>query len=83
MEFDEYLRQKKIDPKKFKKGDSELYLKFSELFKKVHPNSFTQQKLILNNKIRREFLLESKEEKSPKPSPVKVKPKILPKKPKI
>jgi len=83
MEFDEYLKQKKIDPEKFKKGNQDLYLEFSGLFEKVHPNSFTQQKLFLINKIRRDFQLMETEKENPKPSPTKMKPKILPKKPKI
>lgn len=82
MEFEEYLRSKKIDPKKFKSGDESQYLSFQKLFEHVHTNSFTQQKLFLINKIRRAYTLDETEKEKTPSKPVKMKPKIVPK-PKI
>ncbi len=81
MQFDEYLREKKINPEKFKAGEPDLYNDFLKIFEQVHPNSFTQQKLFLINKIRRSYQL--KEQTETKKSAAKaMKPKIKPLKPK-
>lgn len=76
--FDEYLVSKKIDPEKFKNGDKSSYEKFELLFNQVSPASFTQQKLFLINKTRRQYQLV---EEKPKQVAKKVvaKPKIKPK----
>lgn len=55
MEFEDYLKSKKIDPEKFKNGNENQYVEFKKLFESIHPNSFTQQKLFLINKIRRTY----------------------------
>ncbi|WP_420577087.1 hypothetical protein [Ekhidna sp.] len=82
MKFEEYLRGKKIDPDKFKAGEQEQYVKLKRIFDQVHPNSFTQQKLFLINKIRRTYQLKEKLEVK-KPDAAKVmRPKIKPLKPK-
>ncbi len=79
QDFVEYLKSKKIDPKKFEDGDKELFDNFKQLFDQVHPASFTQQKLFLINRIRRKYLLEEQISAiQPAPSK-KLKPKILPK----
>ncbi len=83
MEFDEYLESKKIDPKKFRAGDQDQYQEFQKLFEQVHPNSFTQQKLFLINKIRRTYLLEKTDVPATTSAPKKMKPKIVVKKPKL
>lgn len=93
MEFDEYLIGKKIDPKKFQEGDRKQYEKFKLLFDQMHPNSFTQQKLFLINRVRRSFQLIEVEESEgikkterevAKPPRPKLKPlKINPQKPKL
>jgi hypothetical protein len=57
LTFEEYLIQKKIDPRLFKEGEPERYEEFEQLFEQVHPNSFTIQKLNLINFIRRKYLL--------------------------
>lgn len=44
MEFEEYLKQKKIDAIAFKNADNPRFLEWSELFKTMHPESFTAQK---------------------------------------
>ena len=62
MEFKEYLKDKKIDPEKFKAGDPAQYDEFKRIFDQVHPNSFTQQKLFLINKIRRSYQLKEQQE---------------------
>lgn len=79
QDFEEYLRSKKIDPKKFKASDQSKYAEFKLLFDQIHPDSFTQQKLFLINRIRRKYILqEFTAEVSAAPSK-KIKPKILPK----
>ena len=62
MKFDEYLKGKKIDPEKFRHAEPDQYADFNKLFVQVHPDSFTQQKLFLINKIRRAYKLENTEE---------------------
>jgi hypothetical protein len=57
LTFEEYLIQKKIDPRLFKEGEPDRYEEFEKLFAQVHPNSFTFQKLNLINFIRRKYLL--------------------------
>ncbi|MEP1096684.1 MAG: hypothetical protein ABJG78_16325 [Cyclobacteriaceae bacterium] len=77
--FEDYLQSKKIDPKKFMDADQTRYEEFEKLFDQVHPESFTQQKLFLINKIRRKYILEETViEESTSPTK-KLKPKILPK----
>jgi len=58
VEFDDYLRSKKIDPEIFKKLAKEQYREWETIFDRVHPESFTQQKLFLINKVRREYHLQ-------------------------
>lgn len=77
------MKSKKIDPDRFRSDDRELFHEFKELFDQVHPNSFVQQKLFLINKTRRKYRLEEKEEASAPSKPQKIKPKIVPKKPKL
>lgn len=57
QEFEEYLTNKKISTSAFRETEPELWEEWSALFAKVHPNSFTQQKLFLINTIRRKFPL--------------------------
>lgn len=79
MSFDDYLAKKKIDPKAFRKGESNRYNEFKSLFDQVHPDSFTAQKLFLINKTRRAYPLKSegaeKEVKKPMMRPKIVRPK--------
>ncbi len=82
MEFTDYLKEKKIDPDQFKTGDPAQYNEFKRIFDQVHPNSFTQQKLFIINKIRRNYQLKEQQDVK-KPSAAKVmRPKIKPLKPK-
>ncbi|MEO9483466.1 MAG: hypothetical protein ABJG47_08485 [Ekhidna sp.] len=82
MLFDEYLTGKKIDPEKYKKAEPTQYAEFRQLFDQLHPDSFTQQKLFLINKIRRAHKLEGVTEvKTTTPSKA-MRPKIKPLKPK-
>lgn len=83
MEFDDYLRSKKIDAEKYKAAEKDQYASFKLLFDQIHPDSFTQQKLFLINKIRRTYLLKEEKEQAAPPTPKKLKPKIVPKKPKL
>ncbi len=78
--FEEYLKDKKIDPTAFKKGNKDQYCNWEEIFQQVHPNSFTAQKLFLINEIRRNYpiKIESDNQSQKKPQ---AKPKIrIPKK---
>ena len=69
MDFETYLKQKKIDPETFEKGDVDQWNAFKNLFEQVHPDSFTAQKLFLINKIRRAYpLRESVQPKKVKPT---------------
>ncbi|WP_421764222.1 hypothetical protein [Ekhidna sp.] len=82
MKFDEYLAAKKINPAKFKEAEPLQYEEFNQIFSQVHPDSFTQQKLFLINKIRRNYkLLEEVDVKKTTP-PKAMRPKIKPLKPK-
>ncbi|QSE97483.1 hypothetical protein [Fulvivirga lutea] len=64
MDFIEYLKSKKIDPKLYEAGDQKQYLKFKQEYEQMHPNSFTSQKLFLINDLRRRYLLsEAKDSK--------------------
>ncbi len=57
MEFEEYLRLKKIDEETFGKVDPARYMEWKELFVTMHPDSFTAQKKFLINEIRRRYHL--------------------------
>jgi len=82
MEFDDFLKGKKIDPEKFKLSDSTCYRDWKLIFDQVHPDSFTQQKLFLINKMRRTYLLKETSVKEKGSAPNKMRPKINPLKPK-
>ena len=71
MEFKEYLISKKIDPEAFKKNEPDQYQDFVKLFGKMHPDSFTMQKLFLINGIRRTFPLPEEKWASAKQTPSK------------
>ena len=83
MEFEEFLRSKKIDPLSFKAGDRQRFDEFNRLFSQVHPNSFVQQKLFLINKIRRKYLLESGNDTKTIQNPDAVIPETTPQKTKL
>jgi hypothetical protein len=57
MEFDEYLKSKKIDANIFEQEDTSRFKEWRELFTIMHPESFTAQKKFLINEIRRRYLL--------------------------
>lgn len=82
MKFEEYLREKKIDPDKFKTSEQEQYAELKRIFDQVHPNSFTQQKLFLINKIRRTYQLKEQLEVKKPDAAKAMRPKIKPLKPK-
>lgn len=82
MEFEEYLKSKKIDPRKFASSDSEQYNRLKVFFDQVSPESFTQQKLFLINRTRRKYLLDAYEEVQKEAPKKALKPKIKPLKPK-
>lgn len=57
MEFEEYLIAKKIDAEAFRKSDMLRFEEWQELFKTMHPESFTAHKKFLINEIRRRYHL--------------------------
>lgn len=75
QEFEEYLTNKKIDAKALKEAEPGLWEEWLTLFSKVHPNSFTQQKLFLMNGIRRKFPLREMSETEQEAAVTKAKPK--------
>lgn len=79
MEFEVYLKEKKIDPRAFKASEPELWAEFERIFMQMHPKSFTMQKLNLINNIRRKYHLAGEKDGASKVSSKKtVKPKIGP-----
>jgi hypothetical protein len=57
MTFEEYLISKKIDKYAFRASEPLLYADWQDLFKQMHPESFTAHKKFLINPIRRRFLM--------------------------
>lgn len=57
IDFEMYLRSKKIDPAAFRAAEPELWETWKTEFDQIHPNSFTVQKLNLINPIRRKYQL--------------------------
>jgi hypothetical protein len=89
VNFDEYLRSKKIDAQAFLEAEPALFSVWKTEFEQMHPNSFTVQKLNLINPVRRKYRLKeiipTSIEKpvgseipttSPKPGKPIIKPKI-------
>ena len=83
MEFYDYLKSKKIDPEIFKKSAEAQFLDWETLFNRIHPESFTQQKLFLINQTRRKYRLKEPLQKEKLSAPKAVKPKIKSIKPKL
>jgi len=75
-EFEDYLRQKKIDPELFRKDEPDLWKEYAEIFAQVHPASFTAQKLFKINAIRRKYQLKETETQVKPAAPATVKPKF-------
>lgn len=82
MDFDDYLKEKKIDPAKYQQGNPVQYEEFKLIFDQVHPKSFTQQKLFLINKIRRAYKLEEQAIHVKSSTKTAMRPKIKSLKPK-
>jgi hypothetical protein len=57
MEFEEYLKQKKISPVHFKLAEAVRYLEWEKAFEQMHADSFTAQKKFLINDTRRKYHL--------------------------
>ena len=57
MTFEEYLIEKRIEEKAFRKAEVNLCDTWKAEFEQMHPNSFTAQKLYLINPIRRKYPL--------------------------
>lgn len=53
-----YCIHKKIDPKAFQASERPLWDIWAAEFQVMHPNSFTEQKKFLINKIRRQYPLQ-------------------------
>ena len=58
MEFEAYLKLKKIDPETFRTKDHVRFSEWENLFATMHPDSFTAQKKFLVNEIRRRYHLQ-------------------------
>jgi hypothetical protein len=63
--FSDYLTKKNIHAERFKAEMPEMYAEWLLIFLQSHPKSFTMQKLFQMNEIRRKFLLNDKNAKSP------------------
>lgn len=59
MNFEEYLKSKKIDSSAFRLGEPDIWESWKAEFEQISPISFTAQKLYLINPIRRKYLLPS------------------------
>ncbi|KAA6430331.1 hypothetical protein FEM33_25320 [Dyadobacter flavalbus] len=57
MEFEEFLKQKKIDASAFRNADETRFSEWKRLFADMHPESFTAHKKFLINEIRRRYHL--------------------------
>ena len=75
LSFTAFLKNKKIDPKKFYQADQAMFEVWKREFDQMHPNSFAQQKLFLLNKIRRANQLDLSAETEIKKKPA-MRPKI-------
>jgi len=75
LTFTAYLKSKKIDTKSFFNAEKETFEKWKKEFDLMHPNSFTQQKLFLINKVRRNHPLQEVPEQLEKKKPM-MRPKI-------
>lgn len=82
MEFDDYLKGKKIDPVEFIGASEKLYQEWKVFFDQVHPDSFTQQKLFLINNLRRTYPFKHMVQETKTSAPKAIRPKIKPLKPK-
>ncbi len=77
--FEDFLKNKKIDPEGFRKGDEKTYKEWEILFLQVHPNSFVAQKLNYINSIRRKYHWNETQAADTKTAPGKAKPVMKPK----
>ena len=79
--FEAYLASKKIDSDVFKEAEPDLWNTWKEEFEKMHPNSFTVQKLNLINPLRRKYQLQTSvdEKKSTDPAPAPPSKPVTPK----
>jgi hypothetical protein len=57
VDFNEYLKSKKIDPVAFRQAEPARWTEWNAIFEQVSPASFTAQKLYLINPVRRKFPL--------------------------
>ena len=76
LTFAAYLKSKKIDLKAFFSSDKETFESWKHEFDQMHPNSFTQQKLFLINKVRRQYPLGDEVEKTVEKKKSIVRPKF-------
>ena len=84
MDFETYLRNKKIDPVTFQKQEPMRWHEFKTIFDQVHPDSFTAQKLFLINSIRRKYSFHEEPERKDDTTPSeKEKTTVKPVNPKI
>ena len=65
MNFEDYLKAKKIDAAIFSQAEPEVFHQWNTEFALMHPNSFTMQKLNLINSIRRKYHIKEVPTKEP------------------
>jgi hypothetical protein len=61
VNFEEYLKSKKIDSDAFRLAEKNTWESWKKEFEQLNPVSFTAQKLYLINPTRRKFLLKTQE----------------------
>ncbi len=57
MDFEQYLRLKKIDPARFSEAEPAVFADWKRLFEQMSADSFTAQKKFLLNAVRRNYLI--------------------------
>ncbi len=77
LTFEEYLKGKKIDPDLFRSAEPGLWDEYKMLFDRMHPESFTAQKLFKINGIRRKYPFKGEIVKPQSAAPVVSKPKVF------
>lgn len=82
--FEEYLVSKKIDSDAFRAAEADRWQQWKTEFEKMHPSSFTAQKLYLINPTRRKYPLkvlapQADVVQTPPAKPAGVKPVMKPK----
>ncbi len=76
QDFENYLKRKKIDPQSFREKDPDLWEDYKYDFERMHPESFTAQKLFKLNRLRRMYTYTGAVPETVSPAAPAMKPKI-------